>query len=159
MCDEFALKRWQQRWKFQIHPWNTNRGKYIVVALQSPNFYRFHTGRPWHVWVDKIIKEIENYTDRPIILRAKPRIPNKDYPNWKKYGLANKKYLEADLRDAAPALRPPPRRQMTGSSRCRRRRRAPRFRTASGSCCAPRSVQIAADRASIAQLSSRVLDY
>ena len=55
-----------------VIPWR-NRGQNIMIALQRPDSEQWQGMPPLEDWVWTTVKDIRNYTDRPIVIRPHPR--------------------------------------------------------------------------------------
>lgn len=64
------------RWKehnIELKEWNT-KGDHILICPSSPTINRFYNESKW---TTDIVEQLKKYTDRPIIIREKPRPGNK----------------------------------------------------------------------------------
>lgn len=65
-------ERWQ-RLGIEIQPWRTG-GTHILVCPQSKWWHEWFMGDTPEAWADRIVAELRQYTDRPIVVRHKPVI-------------------------------------------------------------------------------------
>ena len=95
-CNKNSPKdRWLQIQKdqnIQINPWTKN-GKYVLLVLQRPgdsSLYRMYEKYgTYDAYVDETIKEIKQYTNKPIMIRMHPLRQDKQknlVKFWENYG-------------------------------------------------------------------------
>lgn len=63
--------RIKNKLNFDLQPWKINQGKYVLVCLQRDGGWSMG-GLSVSNWLSSIIKEIKQYTDKPIVLRPHP---------------------------------------------------------------------------------------
>jgi len=71
--DSKSWKRISRALNVDIKPWRT-KGRHILICMQRDGGFSMKNLDPM-VWLDKKIKEIRQYTDRPIIIRPHPGKP------------------------------------------------------------------------------------
>lgn len=63
-----------KRFGLELKPWRTN-GEYILICGQHDKSLQWAGMPPMTQWVEKTITEIQQYTNRSIIIRPHPRCP------------------------------------------------------------------------------------
>jgi hypothetical protein len=53
-------------------PW-TNSGEHVLIALQRPESNQWHGQPQMQSWLNTVVDEIQQHTDRPIVIRKHPR--------------------------------------------------------------------------------------
>jgi hypothetical protein len=71
--DSKPWKRISKSLQIDIKPWRT-KGRHILICMQRDGGFSMKNLDPM-VWLDQKIKEIRQYTDRPIIIRPHPGKP------------------------------------------------------------------------------------
>jgi len=100
--DTVDPKRWTQIRKdlgIKVKDWREN-GVHILICTQRNGGWSMD-GLPVVDWLDKTIKELREYTDRPIVVRGHPGDKNaKKYLSQKKYNVSFKPKLTQDFKNA-----------------------------------------------------------
>ena len=62
-----------QQLNLQLQPWKTS-GEYILICAQRTDSEQWQGQRPMEEWIETVIKQIQPYTQRPIVVRPHPRV-------------------------------------------------------------------------------------
>ena len=86
-----------EKWNLKIEPWR-KKGSSILIASSSDTMTQWTTGMSVDEWEEYTVEQLKKYTNRPIVVRRKPRAEGTSGPDAAKLaGVKDFKYILDDV--------------------------------------------------------------